>query len=268
MSRIVKSHGVNVTDDVFKLHEDGPAFVSAPTPAPAPAAAATSNTEGHQPFVIPEHVVRWPAEEGGEEEIHPMAQELVQNAMDEAARILEQAVQESEARKAEILAQARYEAEKMKQNALEQGRKEGAMTTADEVRQAVNKLEAAIARFEGDRAGFEQEYEDGMKWMSLEIASKILAKRITGDDADMLQMVEKAVHTVEKEPWVRVEVAQDMTRLLAGLENTYREFGNVELVPTSAPHGSVQIETPSGVMDISVATQLENLKNYFRKQNR
>jgi flagellar biosynthesis/type III secretory pathway protein FliH len=79
----------------------------------------------------------------------------------------------------------------------------------------------------------------------------------------MAEMVQKAVQGVRNEPWVRVEVSQEMVRLIDRLSTLYDQSAGVEVSAIPAAAGTVHIETPSGVVDASLRTQLENLREYF-----
>lgn len=192
-------------------------------------------------------------------------QEIIQSAMNEAGRILEDAVRQGEAQKAQLLGQAQQEVEMMKLQAQEEGRREGYAAVAGEVNEVAGRVEDAIATFEGERSGFEKEYEEELKWMALEIASKVLVKKVSEDDAEMLEMVDKAVQGLRNEAWIRVDVAQDMVHLIDRLSQLYGSESNIQVQPVPTEQGHVTIESPSGVVDASLHTQLQNLKEYFQK---
>lgn len=256
MSRIVKSHGVHLTDTVFKIKE---------TPILHKRPPLEMGEDG-QPLEAGQDIYAQGQETGQWQEMppHPMQEEIVQGAMSEAARILEDAVKEAEASKTEVMARTRYEADKLRKEADEEGRRHGFASAVGEIKDAVQKLEETVAQFEADRAGYEVEFEEKLKWMAAEIASKVLAKKVAEDDTEMLQMVEKAVASVQREAWVRVEVAQEMTNLIDRLVAIFDANTNVEVNGVPAPVGTVRIETPSGVIDASLKTQLENIKAYFK----
>lgn len=192
-------------------------------------------------------------------------EEIIQSAMAEAGKILENAVHEAGQRGAEILAGIEGEVQQIRQQAADQGRLEGLQYAVGETKDIAAQIEQMVAVFEGERAGFEFEYEEQLKWLAFEIASKVLAKKVDNDDAEMLEMVDKAVQGVRNEPWVRVEVSRDMTHLIERLLALYKGSGNISVQPTGTDPGTVMVETPAGVIDASLKTQLENLRDYFTK---
>ncbi|MGD9560557.1 MAG: FliH/SctL family protein, partial [Oscillospiraceae bacterium] len=237
-----------------------------PTPARAarpPAPADGADGEGRE-LQQPGQDAEISSEAGGYAAPgEPMNQEIIQSAMAEASRLLENALREAEDTRGQMLDKVRQEGEEIRQAAAEQGRREGFTSVVGEMQQVADRLEQAVASFEGERAGFEAEYEEQLKWLAIEIASKVLAKRVSQDDTEMLEMVDKAVQSVRSEPWVRVEVAQEMVRLIDRLTELYAEQANIEVSPIPAAPGTVHIEMPSGVVDASLRTQLANLRDYF-----
>lgn len=269
MPNIVHWGRVHMTDEVYHIADTAP---KRKKKRPRPEFTAEGVPEGAAEGQEPEEGAA-PGEGGYDEyeeyedvDHSPQIQaEIIQSAMAEAARIVQEATQEAEAQKQEMLAQVQYEAEKIRADAAEEGQRHGYASVVGEMKEIAGSVEQAIARFEGDRAGFEAEYEEQLTWMAFEIASKVLAKKVAQDDTEMLQMVEKAVRSVQNETWVRVEVSQEMTRLIGRLTEIFDAQANVEISAVPATPGSVQIETPSGVVDASLKTQLENLRQYFEQ---
>lgn len=272
MTKIMRIGGVKLSDDVVKI-SDVCANIK-----PKPRAVVHSVTENDAVLVgaeLPEHMNAPPkvsAEERSEADTAVqlgggIKEEIIQGAMQQAGHILEEAVGKAQKVREEQIASAQAEINILRHKAEDEGKAEGRRQVLGDVAKATNELEDAVVRYEGARAGFEAEYEEQLKWLAMEIASKVLAKKIHDDDAEMTEMVQKAVQGVKSEPWVRIEVAEEMTRLLASLSDVYAGQENIEIsaVPTAA--GSVHIETPSGVIDASLATQLENLRHYFAKDN-
>lgn len=277
MPRIMRTGGLNLSDDVVKIRDMGPVPKVRPKTKPRP------RPEPEDPdgaMELGEDFGGLEEEELTGEDFEPdyepedygeaapvgaaaVTEEIIRGAMAEAGRILEEAVRKAEEQKAEKLAEVQYEADRMRRAAAVEGRREGMAEALDTVRQSAATIENAIASFEGERAGFEAEYEQQLKWLAIEIASKVLAKKVAQDDAEMTEMVEKAVQSVKNESWIRIEVAQEMTGLIDRLTALFDGSGNVSVSPVPAEAGTVHIETPSGVVDASLRTQLANLRDYF-----
>ncbi|MDL2327164.1 hypothetical protein LJC64_00680 [Ruminococcaceae bacterium OttesenSCG-928-A11] len=287
MPKIVRYGGLSLSDEVVRIRDVAPAPEGGQKPAVKKAAEpgeddfvpldldAAAVDDGDSELDLPDgedsgDFADAPAFERTEAPAHradagAAQTEIIQAAMGEAGRIIEDAVREAQDRKAEILAEARYEADRMQQEAAEEGRKQGLADVTGDVQAAADGLQGAIASFEGERAGFEAEYEEQLRWLAIEIAGKVLAKKVAEDDAEMTQMVDKAVQTVRSEPWIRIEVAQEMIRLIDSLTALYDGQAGIDVSGIPAAPGTVHIETPSGVVDASLNTQLANLREYFSR---
>ncbi|MDL2293597.1 hypothetical protein LJC60_03090 [Ruminococcaceae bacterium OttesenSCG-928-D13] len=282
MPKVVRYGGLTLSDEVVRIRD------MAPSPEGGPVSAAKKVEAGEETFepldfdaaAVDEEGIDSPAGADGEDQRDapafdeapargadpgPVREEIIQSAMAEAGRIIEDAVREAQARKAEILADAQFETEQMQQQSVEEGRKQGLAAVVGDMQAAADNLQSAIASFEGERAGFEAEYEEQLRWLAIEIASKVLAKKVDDNDAEMTEMVDKAVQTVRSEPWIRIEVAQEMTRLIDSLTALYDGQSGIEVSGIPAAPGTVHIETQSGVVDASLRTQLANLREYFSR---
>ena len=62
---------------------------------------------------------------------------------------------------------------------------------------------------------------------------------------------------------LRVDVAQEMVHLIDQLTQLYAGQDNIGVSAIPATPGTVHIETPSGMVDASLRTQLSNLREYF-----
>ena len=266
LPRIMRTGVLNLTDDVVKIRDmaPGPRAMARPRPCPADGgpeegcSAEELLAEGAEgEFEREDYAAVGQSFSGG------IKEEIIQGAMAEAGRILEDAVRRAEAQKAEKLAEIQCEAENIRQGAAVEGRRQGMAEVLDTVRTSAAALENAIAGFEAERASFEAEYEQQLKWLAIEISSKVLAKKVSADDAEMAEMVEKAVLSVRNEPWIRIEVAREMTGLIDRLTGLFDGDATISVSPVPAEAGTVHIETPSGVVDASLRTQLANLRDYF-----
>ncbi len=279
MPRIVRLGCLNLTDDVVRIKDLCPELkplAGKKAAAPKSRENASASAENFEP-AFDEIYDEAPDTEdedavnAREAERAPartvmtaaVQSDIIAGAMAEASRIIEDALRKAEETRSGMLAGVQSEAEQIRARAAEEGRRQGAQSAMADVRGAADSLEQAVARFEGERAGFEAEYEEQLRWLSIEIASKVLAKKISEDDADMAEMVEKAVQSVRSEPWVRVEVSQEMVRLIERLQSLFEGQQGIEVSAIPAGRGTVHIETPSGLVDVSLHTQLANLKEYF-----
>ncbi len=274
MPKVMKTGGINVLDNVVKIRDLAPSHLaykkqSKPkkdaeeNPKDAFVAEEFAENEDEQKQ---EDVIATDDLESGytEEKIGSgIKEEILQAAMAESGRIIEDAVRKAEEIQSQKLQEGQSEIDRLKLEAVEEGRKEGASSVTNEIKDIAEKMENGIASFEAERAGFEAEYEQQLKWLAIEIAEKVLAKKIDQNDAEVFEMVEKAVQGIKNEPWIRLEVSKEMTALIDKLTDFFATWEQVEVSAVPTEKGEVQIETPSGIVDVSLKTQIANLKQYF-----
>lgn len=210
------------------------------------------------------------------EEERKQAHQLLEEAQEQARNIIREASARAQQERDDLLAQTNEQCEQLRQQAfaqsselgLKQGLREGIEQQIETVRSAVESLEQTISRIEGEHAGFMAEHEQNLKWLALEIAGKILGARIEQDDTQMISLVKAAVSTVKKSKWITIELSNRMTSLIQTLEDQLKLAGDdkIDVRPIEAPEGTCIIDTPDGVIDASISTQLENLRIYFREE--
>lgn len=198
-------------------------------------------------------------------EARALGDEIIKKAVEQANRIINDASQRAQQEYSTILEKARQEAEQLRQQAQLEGMEKGAQSQIGEIRQCIASLEQAVSKLEGSQAGFMAEYEANLKWMALEISSKILSRRIEDDDLEMLDLVKDAVNSVGSAKWITVEVSNQMPELFDELVQSLNtaDSQRLDVRQISAPPGTCVVDTPSGIVDASVYTQIENLREYF-----
>lgn len=248
MSNIVKSNIVEVADDVVEIKEPIPAF---------------TDDGGEESAAVRAAYMRAVAEMKAQQE------EWQEKADAQAQRMYGSAVQQAKAECAALRAQAELDAKAMYEKAAQDGYAEGARNAAEQVRTCAARLEDTIVNIERDIAVFEAQYEKDLKWLALEIASKVLNKRITENPADMAELVRGAMESMGKTKWMTIEISDTMTELVDTLRGTLRAgdyTDKLTIRPVEAPAGSCIVDAPDRMLDASVDTQLANLRAYFAQE--
>ena len=197
------------------------------------------------------------------------------DAYNQAQATVRQIIERAEFDRQQVLEAARQQADDMAQKAYteayakgyDKGVLEGIAAKAGEIQRCVDSLGLTIGKIEGNLSGFMAQYESDLKWMALEIASNILKTRIEQDELQLKELVRAAVETVKNAEWIRVELSQQSAELINQLRAELGASQNISIVAASAPPGSCLVETPSGKIDASLSTQLENLKDYFESKS-
>lgn len=213
-------------------------------------------------------------------------QERRQEEQKKRERILrdaEETLRRSVVRSAEILDEARKQAEKLKEEAARQGRQEGlTQGKAEGERQAREEGEAAWQRkteeFQKQIAAYVkemdlardkvlEEYLDDLKDISLAVAEKIIRVSLKDSSDVVRRMILAATEKLKKKAWVKIYVAQEERGMrLNGdrelLEELSRISDNVKIVAMEdAEQGTCIVEMPDEIIDASVSTQMENIRD-------
>lgn len=255
MLKIYKSGAVELSEEHFAVDTRGMDWLEHRTPNGEEGAETDEVSSGDMPstYAADEMVNMLKAAE-------KRAGELLQEARDKAAVEAEQILQSARqqaAQEAELLRGRTYE------EAYNNGIADGIKAKTRQVEAVITQLESAVVRIEGELSGFIAQYEGDLKWAVLEVAGKVLDKVIERDDMEMLAMVKAAVDTVKNSEWIDVHLSDEAVYLIDRLEREMAPMKYLTVIPEDLPPGSCIVDIPSGRIDASIHTQLDNLKEYF-----
>lgn len=185
-------------------------------------------------------------------------------------RARETASKESEA----ILLRARAAATGIREQArqegyaqgLEEGRQEALASKKKELADLISRLSSMMQELAQRHEEYLGQYAHELKYLALDIADKLLYKRLERDDEELKSLVRHAVSSVRNVEWMKVEISDQMPLLFATLQEEFSaaEYAeHIQLEQKDVPLGTVRINLPDGVLDASIQTQLENLKESF-----
>jgi flagellar assembly protein FliH len=193
-------------------------------------------------------------------------QHALQKAQAQARGILERA----RAQKEQILARAQTQAQTLEQQAraegYQQGFREGAQEKGEQIEQAIGDVRALLAQLEQGCTRLLEEYAAQVGTLAVDVASKVLSKRIAQDELEMAGLVKTALYSVRGADWISLELSDALPKLVFMLE---RELagkggsGSVKILTKEMPEDSCIIQTSEGIINASVSTQLKNLRELF-----
>ena len=108
------------------------------------------------------------------------------------------------------------------------------------------------------------EYEQMLVALSVEIASKVLQHKIEQDDSVLTELVRLTVNEARNSDWISVTLSDKLKMSLQELERIISPAimdGRFEVITKNVPPGTCIVETPDGIVDASIETQINNLKN-------
>lgn len=189
---------------------------------------------------------------------------------------------ESYAQAKTVVSAARLEArdilEEAKRTGLEAGEEEGYEKGIQKAREEYNlrfeaevtKLQARIEEYVRDiehvKEGLLEQYIDDLKSIALAIGEKIVQTSLKSSSDVVERMILSATARLKKTSWAKIYIGKGQDVLdIKGDTDFLRELGrlsdNVKIIMMEEEEaGTCIVELPGEVIDMSVGTQLENIK--------
>ncbi|SET93831.1 flagellar biosynthesis/type III secretory pathway protein [Lacrimispora sphenoides] len=204
--------------------------------------------------------------------------ELYEDAIRKTQVILDQARTDAE----DLLNQARTDGEKLRVQAMEEGRQAGydagyedgfrkAYEAHKEVLDAreeefLEAMKNAIESVTEEKEKLLDKYIDDLKKVTLTIAEKVIQTSLRSSGEIIKRMIVAAAGKLKKTQWMKIYVSQrDAGMMIQGDVGLLSELshisGNIKIIAMDHEEdGACIIELPEEIIDVSVNTQLENIK--------
>lgn len=204
--------------------------------------------------------------------------EMYEDALRKTQVILDQARTDAE----DVLNKARSEGEKLRAQAMEEGHKAGydsgyeegfrkAYEAHKEVLDAreeefLEAMKNAIESVTEEKEKLLDKYIDDLKKVTLTIAEKVIQTSLRSSGEIIKRMIVAAAGKLKKTQWMKIYVSQrDAGMMIQGDVGLLSELshisGNIKIIAMDHEEdGACIIELPEEIIDVSVNTQLENIK--------
>lgn len=214
---------------------------------------------GPAPPPEPEEEEALPEENPGTSEADFLRGEVARQRA-ECERLVREAQLQSEA----IRKDAVLDAARLKQQAQAEGYAAALQEEREEIKGCIAQVGTLMDQLQQSLDEFLEHYRQDVGRLALEIAEKVLDHRLQEDDLVLEDLVRRAVSTIKKADWIKVEVSNQLPGLIERLrENLDRADGRIDVEGKAAPRGHCVVQTPDGIVDASVSTQLGNLRDAF-----
>ena len=199
-----------------------------------------------------------------EELIAEAASELISNAERQAKQ---------------ILADAREQANLLRQNAFREGYEEGRQNGTkeayeeqrrlldEEVRDLQAKASDVIGSVSIEKAKLLEQYIDDLKRISLAVAEKIIQTSLQSSGDIVKRMILSATDKITKKQWAKIYLTKCGTDISMDVDTEFLDAmsklsDNIKSITMdNGEEGTCIIELPDEIIDASVSTQLENIKD-------
>ena len=204
-----------------------------------------------------------------EELLREKSQELFHENVEKAKAVLNQARIEALRIKKEAYEEGYVEA---MEKGCEDGRKKAYEEHREELKGEYQNLREKLEKYAVDmqhaKEKVTEDYLDDLKNISLAIGEKIIQTSLKSSGDVVKNMILAATEKLKRTAWAKIYISDDPEEKAASIRgdaDLLRELSKISdnvkiIVMEDAAPGTCIVELPQEVMDISVSTQMENIK--------
>lgn len=216
-----------------------------------------------------------PEEENEEDDGAEEEEKEQQFASEQAREIIAEAKEQAK----QLLADAREQADILRQKAFrdghEEGRQEGYMEAYEEqrrlldeeIRQLQTDAADVIKSVSIEKMKLLEQYVDDLKRISLAVAEKIIQTSLQSSGDIVKRMILAATDKITKKQWAKIYITKCNTSISMDVDTEFLDAmsklsDNIKIITMdNGEEGTCIIELPDEIIDASVSTQLENIKD-------
>ena len=198
---------------------------------------------------------------------------------DEITAAEKEILEEARKKAAQIISEAREQADLLREKGYNEGREsghdDGLREAYEEQRrlldQELAKLRADITEVVNDvsieKTKLLEQYIDDLKRISLAVAEKIVQTSLKSSGDIVKRMILAATDKIRKKQWAKIYVTKADTGVSMEVDTEFLEAmsklsDNIKIITMdNGEDGTCIIELPDEIIDASVGTQLENIKD-------
>lgn len=220
-----------------------------------------------------------PEEEDEEEESEDSRAEEEEKEERIASETAKAIIEDAEKQAEQILADAREQADILRQKAFRDGYEEGVQAGTQEaydehhqlLEQEIRKVQTnaadVIKSVSIEKDKMLEQYVDDLKRISLAIAEKIIQTSLQSSGDIVKRMILAATDKITKKQWAKIYITKCNTSIGMDVDTEFLDAmsklsDNIKIVTMdNGEEGTCIIELPDEIIDASVSTQLENIKD-------
>lgn len=203
-------------------------------------------------------------EEEEPDELQEAANERIRKAKEEAEKILSEAREQADILRDEAFRQGEAEGrEAGEQKAYEEQR----VLLDAEIRSLQTQIADIVLSVEREKEKLIEESVDDLKRISIAVAEKIIQTSLQSSGDIIKRMILSATDKMKKKQWAKIYVTKCKTNLAMEVDSEFLEAlshlsDNIKIVTMdNGEDGTCIVELPDEIIDASVGTQLENIKD-------
>ena len=192
--------------------------------------------------------------------------EIQQKEQEKMLEKAESIIAKAEMKADEIIKQALADAAEIEKEGFVKGYNKGLIAAEKENEAELEHLKALICKLDDDTERFFEQAKQSVTELAMTIAEKVVSQKLSSDEAIFLKLYENAVKDLNAQKWIKLtvgknefEIATANSEYLIGLVSGAERIDVVVL--DDAPAGTCIVETSEKIVDASILTQLQVLKN-------
>lgn len=192
---------------------------------------------------------------------------ILEDAQNEAMEIQQNAYNKAES----ILKQAEEDYEQLTAKATQEGLRKGIEGKSEAIAELIEKFEKTMSEMKESQLIYMQDYAKELKWLSLEIAEKIISHKMDENDLVLMEIIKSALKGVRDTKWITVQISEELPKLV---ETVIKEISlndcdtKIEVQSLKdVDKGTCIIQLADRVIDVSVLTQIKNIEEYFKESD-
>lgn len=137
-----------------------------------------------------------------------------------------------------------------------------------ELQQSIDSISQKINEMEELQKAYLEDYEKKLKFFAIDIAEKLVCKKIGDDDLFLQELVTKTVSECKGTNWLTLEVSDALANLVeaAKAELAKPEYrGVAEVKPIACADDTCVVSTETGAVVATISVQADNLRLAFRE---
>lgn len=206
-----------------------------------------------------------PRELEEEEPPAPIMEPLISQSEREALR--EEILRDAYREKIKIINDAKEEAQEIFSKAVEQGISDGIELGKKDITEQLEKWNDQISYIADMQEKKLMEINRRVVEISVDVAEKIIEVRMEFDPLTLLPLTKAAVASLDMDEKITICLSKNAPELVEAVKKAFAKKPSIRVRSEDIGKSDVYCETLGEILDASVKTQLENLKEQLKRLN-
>ncbi len=135
-----------------------------------------------------------------------------------------------------------------------------------ELSECIENVDAKLKEIQKVHTEFIDKYAEELKYFAIEIAEKMIIKKIEEDELILETLVMNTVGTIKNTSWLDVELSENLVGLVEKIrENLEDARAVVTITPISGAIDTIRVNTEEGTIVSGISAQADNLRKIFKE---